>query len=69
MIAPLPALQPSGNVAVVLQGAGLGTLAGAAVAARARRRNPAADASLLTMRWSLGGAAFGLLLVVLGPVL
>ncbi len=69
MIAPLPALTPSGDIAVILQGAGIGTLVGAAVATRALRRDPAADTWLLTTRWTLGGAAIGLVFAVLGRIL
>jgi hypothetical protein len=66
---PLPALQPNDEGGVIPQTAAIGTLAGTAVAARARRRNPATDSWLLTARWTLGGAVIGALWVFLARVL
>lgn len=61
MIAPLPALSPSPEVAVVVQWATIGALAGTAVAARRRARDPAFDAWLLTARWTVAGGMTGVL--------
>lgn len=69
MMWPLPAVAPSGDVAVVLQFAGVFTPIGTAVAARSRRRNPTADAWLLTARWTLAGTGIGTVFVVLMRVL
>ncbi len=69
MIAPLPALTPSGEVTVVLQLAGLGTLVGAAPASRRRASDAEFETWLLTTRWTVAGAVAGLLLVVLVRVL
>ena len=68
MIVPLPAVQPSGELGVVLQGATFGALIGSGIAARRRRHDPSADAWLLTTRWSLVGALAGLAWVVVSRV-
>jgi hypothetical protein len=64
VIAPTPAVAPSDEVAVVLQMAGVGALLGTAVAARRKRREPAADTWLFTARWTLALAALGVLIVI-----
>ena len=69
MIGPPPAIAPSDDVTVILHAAGVGTLIGTAVAARGRRRDPTVDTWLLTARWTVAGAVFGGLLVVLGRIL
>lgn len=69
MIAPLPAVAPSEDVAVVLQAAGIGALLGTAVAARRRTRTKRVDTWVITTRWTVAAAALGVLLVVLLRVL
>ena len=63
MISPLPALAPSEEVGFVIQFASPGALAGAAIAAAFRARDPDADTWLLTVAFTLLAAAIGLLLV------
>ena len=59
MIAPVPSVAPSDDVAVVLQAAGVGALLGASLAARRRARDPDYDAWLLTARWTIAFAIGG----------
>ncbi len=65
MIAPLPAVAPSDEVAVVLQYAGAGALVGTAVAAWFERRETRTNTWRLTAAFTLLGAAVGLLVVAL----
>jgi hypothetical protein len=69
MIAPFPAAAPSDDVAFVAQFAGMGTLIGTAVAARRHARDPSTVAWLLVARWTIAGAAVGLLVAIAMRVL
>lgn len=62
------AAAPSDDVGFVLQMAGLGTLVGTGFAVRRRRRNPDADTWLPAAWGALGGAAAGVVWVLLGAV-
>ena len=59
--AVLPAFGPSEDATGILQWAAVGTLVGVAVTARRRTRDPAADTWTYTARWTLLGAALGVL--------
>jgi hypothetical protein len=63
VIAPIFALAPRPEIAVILPLAGLGALAGTAVAAHRRLRDPKVDAGLVTAQWTLVGGVVGVTVV------